>query len=318
METLEILKELCLTPGVTGYEKSLGISRKMAELMEGEIDEIGNAYKIVGDGDFKIIVEAHIDEVGFKTTVIKDNLVKFVPVGGINPEIQLGSVVQINKHTGIIQGGKTFREQYIDLGIEENIEIKPNTPVYFRRMFEVTRDNYIISPALDNRTSCTVLCKLAKAVSPSSSATIYLLGSVQHEQGGFNGLKYFERKILPDMVIGLDSAYAKPYGDEDFWWNIPEPGKGPAIQPSGKGFVVDDEIVAKLQNTAEKEHIPYQWEIPQPDKGGLTISVSMSRKVALNIPVRYQHTAMCMCNLSDIENSYYLIKKFLEEIVGGK
>jgi endoglucanase len=319
MKTVDILKQLCEKPGLSGYEKST-ISPLVANLMGAEIDEIGNVYKQIGNGGNKILIEAHIDEVGFRVTKNYEKLwLKFVPIGGMNPKEQNGAEVVIfgYDYVGKIIGGNEFSQQRIDIyNSEQDITCGPNTPIYFKRRFDLCKNNIVKSPALDNRSSLTVLCMLANALKPKKDITFYLLGSAQHEQGGHAGFKYFGGKVQPDILIGLDSAYAQPYGerDEKEWWSIPEVGKGPAIQTSGKGFVSDNDLIQKLEQIAKEKQISYQWEIPQADAGGVSINSSPRRKIVLNVPVMDQHTRLSTCSLNDIENSFKLLNSFLVKL----
>jgi endoglucanase len=315
------LEELCNTPGVTGSEKHT-ISPVVAKLMGGQIDDMGNVWKKIGNGERRVLVDAHIDEVGFRITKLGYDgaWAKFVPVGGMKiPNEQLRSRVVAGNYVGIITGGETFEKQQIDFWFyhEDEIELQTNTIAYYERKFHVSEKKEVTSPALDNRTSTTVLCALGQTLEPVNKWSIYLIGSVHHEQGGASGLQTFATKVGPEIIFGLDSAYAKSYGPEDEWWGIPELGKGPAIQVSGKGYVADEDLVHRLVGLAESHRIPYQWEIPDPDNGGLGISHCFGRKIAVNIPVKNQHTPVSQCSLYDIENSYNLVLAFLTTIDNG-
>ncbi len=319
MDFTKTLEQLCKTPGVTGSEKYT-IAPVVAKLMGGEVDAAGNAWKRIGDGERQIIVEAHIDEVGFRITNLMYECAgdcawaKFVPIGGMNPEKQLGAKVVAGEYKGIVSGGKTFAKQQINFLGEydfSEINLAPNAIVHYERNFAVAESGQCSSPALDNRTSTTVLCLLGQSLQPVSGFSIYLVGSVHHEQGNGNGLKLWVNKINPEFVLDLDSAYAKPY-KKDSWWGIPILGRGPAIQASGEGYVADEDLIRRIQGIAESEKIPYQWEIPAPDAGGLSVTGIGVRKLALNIPVRNQHTPLSQCNLADVENSYKLVKTFFE------
>ncbi len=314
MDFAKTLEELCKTPGVTGSEKHT-ISPLVARLMGGKVDTAGNVWKKIGNGRKQAIVEAHIDEVGFRITqVVYDGAwAKFVPVGSIDPKKQLGAHVIVDEYKGIIGGGKTFSKQQIDFWRqhEDGAKIAQNATAHYKRQFSVSDQSEANSPALDNRTSTTVLCALGQELEQVSDWSIYLVGSVHHEQGNGNGLKLWVNKINPEFALDLDSAYAKPY-KRDSWWSIPILGRGPAIQTSGEGYVADEDLTKRMQGIAESEKIPYQREIPAPDAGGLSVTDIGVRKLALNIPVRNQHTPLSQCNLADVENSYKLVKTFFE------
>lgn len=196
----EILKTLVITPAVSGYEKQLGMSENILSFFSGFnswVDAFGNVIVKIASGKKTILIDAHMDEVGF----LKTNN-GFVKVGDIG----------------------VFDENDLDATSLFRVAC-------FRRNF-VCEDSLIKSPALDNKVGCTVLVSLAEQLK-TLDANIFLSFSVQEELDG-KGIKEVLKKVKPDLFICVDSAYAQPY--EKKGWEVPVLGQGCAVQIQGKGF----------------------------------------------------------------------------------
>jgi len=237
MKTLSVLKELVKIPSVSGFEKRTG--EKISSFLPlFERDKAGN---IIIGGSSKILVEAHMDEVGFLKTQ--------------NGYAKIGDI-EDNNIKDIVDGRKFS---------------------YFRRRF-YQDGSTVQSPGLDNKAGCTALLLAAEAL--AGKATIAF--TVEEETTG-TGIIEVVRKVRPKAVVSIDAAYAKPDGKER--WEIPECGKGPAIQIQGKGFTTEWRLV---EEAAKKSGIECQFEIIDSDNGTTNLSYLTEniRKIQINIPVK--------------------------------
>lgn len=312
----ETLLQLLNTPGVSGYETIGGISQLVSEIAstvpgaDVETDGLGNVLVKIGTGKKKILIEAHIDEVGFLVSnVLSETQVQLLPVGGIHEErVRAASVCVVGREKTI-----TARvENNFVASVESTASIQAGDWCYFERNVEQQRDS-ICSPALDNRVSCAVLLELLRTMA-TPDKQIYFLFATQHELGSSVSILDWLRKIGPDFTLICDSAYAQPNGEDS--WNIPELGKGPAIQLMGTDFVVNGKIAQQLRKIAENKEIPYQLEIPAQDAGGTDASKIPNSFLfgIVNTPVRNQHTGEGQANLQDLENCARLLRALLTEM----
>jgi len=133
---------------------------------------------------------------------------------------------------------------------------------------------------------------------------VWLAFTVQEETTRA-GMASVLKKVKPDVIISVDSAYAQPF--EQKRWQIPTCGDGPAIQLQGEGFVM--KCVDWVEKVAKDNKIPYQFEIVDSDSGATNLSAvtSDAQIIQINIPVRYQHSAMCETDVRDIENAAKLV-----------
>ncbi len=181
---------------------------------------------------------------------------------------------------------------------------------------QVTTDtlgNVWLKLGQDNRVSCAVLLELAKTFQ-LENIELNILWATQHEQGSSISILNWINQIQPELVVICDSAYARPNGEET--WNIPELGKGTAIQLIGMDFIVNGNLANQLVDLAQRNIIPYQFEIPANDAGGTDASkIPNSIPFAIiNTPVRNQHTGLGQANLKDLEASVSLLQEFLRSL----
>ena len=107
----DLLQQLTEAVGVSGAEKEvrLLIRDLIADHVdEWSVDTMGNLLATkcgTGASDLRVLVDAHMDEVGLLVIDIESNgMLKFVTVGGFDDRALLGKVVQIGsqKALGVI------------------------------------------------------------------------------------------------------------------------------------------------------------------------------------------------------------------------
>ena len=279
-EIRKILRELVKIPSVSGFEKELGISDKIASLINEfnpEIDELGNVVVKIGKGKKKILVDSHLDEVGFLTT---DNKLK--SIGDVNlQDVKIKNLCKTNN---------------------------PDNLFYFKRRF-VSKGSRVKSPALDNKAGCTALLLTLKELK-KTKFSVYFVFSVQEETTS-KGILALVKSIKPNLIISVDSAYAKPYKNKR--WIIPSLGMGPAIQLQGRGFEINN--YQEIEEIAKNNNIPYQFEVIDSKNGGTNLSALKDfkiKKFQINVPVKNQHSNMSELDLLDIKNTSRLLVKMLE------
>lgn len=308
------LPTLLNTPGISGYETIGGVSAKIAELAstipntQVRTDMLGNVWLKMGQGK-KILIEAHLDEVGFLVSkFLSKKTVQLIPVGGIRAERVSGANISIVSRLGT--SSATIQNE-LQAKVEDPSQVQPGSWCYFDRQIK-QEDNLITSPALDNRVSCAALLELARTAQ-LKKVELNILWATQHEQGSSLSILNWINQIRPELVIICDSAYAQPNGEPE--WNIPELGKGTAIQLIGTDFIVNGSLVEQLITTAEQNNIPYQFEIPANDAGGTDASkIPNTIPFAIvNTPVRNQHTGAGQANMQDLHATVRLLKVFMEK-----
>ncbi|ADB57229.1 M42 family metallopeptidase [Archaeoglobus profundus] len=336
----ELLKKLCDAHGISGYEDEVREIVK-AEL-EGYVDEIkvdklGNLICIKNGSEFKEMVCAHMDEIGFMVKYIDEKgFIRFTPIGGWFSQIALGQRVVLHGSKGKVYGvigckpphvmkdeerkkAIEFKDMFIDVGAESKDDVKEmgieiGTPITIDREL-VKMGNRITGKALDDRAGLAVMIEALKRT--KSDATIYAVATVQ-EEVGLKGARVSAFAIEPNVALALDVCVATDFpGAESTYMDI-KLGKGPAItivDASGRGLIATKNVVKWLKETAEKNEIPYQLEVAE---GGTTDATAIQLTKAgipsgvVSIPARYIHSPVEVVDMRDMENSANLVARALE------
>jgi endoglucanase len=300
------------------------------------VDAMGNLIaekKGTGESNFRVLVDAHMDEVGLMVTgVDRDGTGKFMLVGGVNPRSLLGKVVQVGpkKITGVI-GARPIHlsdsnqrdsvvkteSMRIDIGAkskeEANRKIKPGDTASFVTEYEEI-GNIAIGKAFDNRAGCAVLAELLR----SDPFPFHLVATFTvQEEVGLRGAKVVAYSTQPTIALILEStpAYDLP-NKRDVSPNV-SLGKGPSIYVMDRGTIQDPRIVAHLTKTATGREIPFQ--IRRPGGGGTNTSAIQQTgagvpAATLATPTRYIHTPVSMIDLTDYNHVVALADASLRTI----
>lgn len=335
----ELLKNLTEAVGVSGDEKEIRLL--IRDLIDGHVDQwrvdtMGNLIALkkgTGALDLKVMVDAHMDEVGLMITGYDSNgALKFDPVGGFDDRALLGKVVQVGpkKLTGVI-GAKPVHllnanqrdsvvkktDMRIDIGAKNKEAAARKVKVGDRAAF-VTKYEELgptaIGKSFDNRAGCAALIELLRA--RPFPFDLYATFTVQ-EEVGLRGAQVAAYAIQPHAALVLECtpAYDLP-NENDVSPNVAL-GKGPSIYVMDSGTIQDPRLVAHITQTADQKGIPYQFRRPG---GGGTNTAVVQRvgggvsAATIATPGRYAHTPAMMINLDDYANVVRLAEATLRSL----
>jgi endoglucanase len=341
-EMREILEKLVGELGISGSERS--VSDLIEKEMKGRVDELrkdklGNLIARKGSGKPKIMLAAHMDEIGFRVKYIdKKGFLRFVKVGGIDDRTLLNQRVLIygkQKVKGII-GAKPphlqkeedrkkvveCKDMFIDIGASsreeaEKAEVKIGDPIAFDRPFSILQGELAIGKAFDNRVGCAILMGVLKQF--KGKETLHGVWTVQ-EEVGLKGARTAAYALDPDLAIALDTTTAGDTPELEEGEATTELGKGPAItvaEAGGRGLITDKRILNWLIESAKKAKVPYQLEAGE---GGMTDSAAIYISKTgvpcgtISIPTRYIHGPGEVLSLKDVENAIKLISIALDNL----
>ncbi len=336
----KLLKSLTEAVGVSGAEKEIRdlIKRKIKRHVDDlRVDVMGNliAYKQgTGESELKIMVDAHMDEVGLMITEVDANGTgKFMKVGGITDQALLGKTVQVGgkKIPGVIGAKpihllKTQAERRkvvsalnmrVDIGAASKDAGKAKMKVGDRVSFLSEYQewgNMAVGKALDNRCGCAILINLLR--SEPYPFDLYAVFSVQ-EEIGLRGAKAAARSVNPDVALILETtpAYDLP-NETDVSPNV-SLGKGVSVYVMDRQAIQSPRFVRQIMQIAQAHHIPYQ--IRQPG-GGSANAASAQRAGAgaftatIAVPIRYPHAPAGMISLGDFAHTQQLAEAILRNL----
>jgi tetrahedral aminopeptidase len=313
------LKQLTTCLAVSGYEWDLGIAQVIEFLIGRPGQRIGNnlVYRL-GRGKQKILISAHMDEVGFFISQIEKDFVRIVPIGDILVTEVIGQklVFSINGQrveTSPITPAKSFS----NLKIRGITGAKVGTVGSFTKSFSIKNDE-VEAPSLDNKVGCLILIELLKELGSKVLRNEFIFCFTDREEVGFTGVMSAIKMCNPDLYIDIDAAYALPLSLKNRKnWCIPSLGKGPALQLMGTNFIISSDERQMIEQIAKNNTIPYQYEIPDGSNGGTNTSLVINagyRSVQVNVPVVNQHSAKSRASLADIRGTVRLLLSLVSQL----
>ncbi len=328
-----MLKELCLLNGTSGDERAVReyIIEKIRGKCDYKVDALGSVIafkKGKKTPDKKVMLCAHMDEVGFIITHITDEgYLKFSPVGGIDAEAVLTRRLSINGKTGVV-GAKAvhlmssdekesvpkFSDFLIDIGAENKAEaekyVQPGDYAYFVSDYCEFGDGFVKAKALDDRIGCMLLIEL---IHSDLEYDTYFCFNVQ-EEVGLRGAACTSYSVKPDIAVVLESTTAADIEGVSGAERCCVLGNGPVISYMDGRTVYDRELYQKAVRLAENNGIKAQTKTKIAggnDAGAVQTSAGGCRVAAVSLPCRYIHTGASVVKKSDIEETRRFLKVFL-------
>lgn len=313
--------------GVSGYERTVTsfLEKELLKLdFSCKIDEFGNVIAHRFGKGKRILLEAHIDQVGMMVSKVSDDgFLRFSPVGGLDMRVLPSQEVVVHAdkpikgvicfHPSRDSENKSkvpdLKRLCIDTGLGKNAQdiVSVGDIVSFAtKPFE--QNGHLFGCALDNRASIEIILSLLSEIEPSADITV--LFAVQEEVGHFGAL-VASCFCNIDLAIVLDVTFGRSHEDAETFVC----GKGPAI---GVGPSVSRIEAQRMCHIAAKRCIPHQVEVMGGSSGTDAWVIQLLGEgiptVMLSVPLRYMHTPMEQVALSDLENSITLLAAFIEEV----
>jgi endoglucanase len=337
----ELLKRLSNAHGVSGSEGS--IYELIRKELKGHVDEIsedalGNLIAVKKGNKFRVMIAAHMDEIGLMVKFIDDKgFIRFAALGGwYAPTLYNQRVIlhgSRGKCNGVIGGkpphmmdeeerkkGVKIDDMFIDVGASgrdevEALGIEIGTPVTVDREFAELAHNRVTGKAFDNRVGVAMLVKAMQEI--KTPLTVYAVFTVQ-EEVGLKGARTSAFTLDPDCAIATDVTIPGDHPGIEKKDAAVEMGKGPVItivDSSGRGLIASRTMIGWLKEVADKHDIPIQVEV---GTGGTTDATAIYLtkggipSTTVSIASRYIHSPVEVIDLSDIENGIRLLVEALK------
>lgn len=335
MELRELITDLCGVPSPSGFETE--VFRRISERLSPFVDEIktdamGNlmAVKSCGKkGADKLMLDAHMDEIGLIVTGYNKSFLRFSSLGGVDARLLPASMVRVLTDPPILGVIDTLPPHalskedmdksiaadklYIDIGMSPDDAEKAvplGTPCVFEGGCSALGDSRLTGKALDNRACVAILIKVMEALKDKPlDSDVFVLISTQ-EEVGLRGASTGAYEIDPDRAVIVDVTHAA----------TPDSKKGETMEMSAGAAIavgpnMDRGMTAELFETAKRLDIPYQTEVIAGDSGTNGWVVQTSRQgvatALVSLPIRYMHTPVETMELSDAEAIVSLLTGFV-------
>lgn len=338
---IDLLNEICTTPGAPGFEQKVRalVLREIKPLVdEVEIDNMGNVYAIKrGKEQKRVMVGAHMDEIGFIVTHIDDNgFLRFHTLGGFDPKTLTAQRVIIHGKKDVIgvmaskpihvmsadERNKVAKlsDYFIDTGLSAE-EVKElvsiGDPITREREF-IEMGNCVNGKSLDNRLAVFILIETLRGLKGKKIPyDLYGVFTVQ-EEVGIRGANVSALRVNPDFGFGLDTTIAFDLPGAAKHEMITKLGEGTAIKIMDASTICDYRMVDFMKKTADKHKIKWQPEILT---AGGTDTAGIQRMTeggsiagAVSIPTRHLHQVIEMAHKEDIQGSIDLLSACITDI----
>ncbi len=329
-----LLEKLSNASGVSGNEKDIRqvIKDEITPLVdEVSTDTMGNLFatKKGGDNNLKVMLSAHMDEVGlFVDFVENGGIIRFKKIGGIDDRVLLSKKVFVgeNKTPGVIgltpihlQGGKKKEviksdDMFIDIGAtaKDDKLAKVGDTAVFATKFAQSGD-ILRGKAFDDRAGCGVLIELLKGTYPFTICGVFTV----QEELGLRGAKIAAYNVNPDFAFALEGTTAGDTPTERDVSPSTSMGKGPAITFMDRSLISNKRLLDLLVDTAKKENIPFQFKrtiTGGTDSGAIHLQRGGIPSITVSVPVRYIHSPVGLMNQNDFNNAVKLMEKSLQRV----
>lgn len=330
------LEKLSNASGASGYEGE--VRDIIKEIIKDYVDEIkvdrmGNIIAHKKGVGKKVIIDAHMDEVGFIITGYnEDGTLRFSALGGINSKIIPAKVVLVgeNKITGVIglkaihlqsaeerKSSISYSDCCIDIGSNSKEETKKLIDhgdfAVFNTHFSDFGEGLIMGKAFDDRAGCDVLISILKE---NYNCDLYGVFNVQEEVGE-RGAFVAAYGVKPDIGIALEGTICADMPNVPKHLRATEIGKGPAISIMDNTSIFNGSISKEIIKVAEENKIQYQLRRAVAggnDAGAIHMSGVGAAVATVSVPCRYIHSSISVASKMDLENTKKLMIEYLKQI----
>ena len=346
-ESKKFFKEYLNNNSPTGFEtpgQKLWLEYLKPYIDEYEVDVYGTTVGVINPGkDYKVVIEAHADEIAWFVNYIDEKgYIYVIRNGGSDHQIAPSMRVKLHTKKGKVDGifgwpaihvrdhakepQPTIKNLTIDVGASSKEEVEEmgihvGTVATFEADAMDLNKKYLVARALDNRAGGFMIAEVARLLKENKKKlpyTLYIVNSVQ-EEIGLRGAEMISRRLKPNVALITDVCHdthspmynKKEQGDTKC-------GGGPCVTT---GPAVQNNMLDMLISVAEKKKIPFQRMAASRFTGTDTDAFAYSdigvASALVSLPLKYMHTTVEMVDYSDVEQCIKLMYEFLVQLKAG-
>ena len=346
MKSIQFLEKYLNTASPTGFEsegQKVWIDYIKPFVDAIEVDTYGTAYGIINpEAEYKVVIEAHADEISwFVNYITDDGLIYVIRNGGSDHQIAPSKKVNIHTENGIVEGvfgwpaihtrlrpgakeqAPSLDNIFIDVGAItkkeiEDMGIHVGCVITYPDTFSILNDRYYVCRALDNRIGGFMIAEVARKLKEKKKKLpfgLYIVNAVQ-EEVGLRGAEMITQRIKPNVAIVTDVTHdsTTPMIDKKVE-GLTKCGDGPVVFYAP---AVQNKLRELIISTAQTKKIPFQRAASSRVTGTDTDAFAYSNggvaSALISLPLRYMHTTVEMVHKQDVENVIQLIYETLLKI----
>jgi len=335
------LEKYINNPSPTGFEapgQKMWLDYLKPFVDEVDVDNYGTAYGIINPkAPYRVVIEAHADEISWFVAYITDNGLIYVRRnGGSDHQIAPSKRVNIHTKKGMVKAlfgwpaihtrsdGKeeapSLKNIFLDVGAKNKAEVEAlgihvGCVITYEDEFMTLNNRYFVGRALDNRIGGFMIAEVARLLKANKKKLdygLYIVNSVQ-EEVGLRGAEMIAHTIKPNAAIITDVCHdtSTPLINKIVEGDT-RCGAGPVLT---YGPAVHNKLLDLIINTAEKNKIEFQRDSVSRATGTDTDAFAYSNggipSALISLPLRYMHTTVEMAEIKDVEAVIKLIHQTL-------
>lgn len=347
MEREEFLVKYLNNASPTGFESSgqqIWLDYMKPYIDSYFTDNYGTAVGVINpEAEYKVVIEAHADEISwFVNYITDDGYIYVIRNGGSDHQIAPSKRVNLHTPKGIVKGvfgwpaihvrekesesTPTLKNIFIDVGASNKQEvldmgIHVGTVATFDDEIFKLNGKYWCGRALDNRIGGYMIAQVARKLKEEGKKLpfgLYVVNAVQ-EEIGLRGAEMIAAKIKPNVAIITDVCHDthSPMYDKKLQGDQ-KSGNGPVLT---YGPAVQNNLLNMLIEVAEKHEIPFQRSAASRSTGTDTDAFAYSNEgvpaALISLPLKYMHTTVETAHETDIEQVIDLMYQFLVQLENG-
>lgn len=329
----EFLGKITATRGISGDENPVAaaIAEAFAPLCDAvEIDGMSNVIARIGGAGPRVMITAHLDEIGMMATKVEeDGAVRFTRVGGVDPRILPGSRVTVYTDEGPMTGvigalpphllteddrKKNYKMDalFVDLGLPSarvQAIVHPGTPVQLYGPPRRLENNRMACKTVDDRGGVAMMLRVAELLQKRElPAQVIFVAAAQEEVGGA-GAETSTFRLMPDMAIAVEVTHGEMPGcepDDVYPLDKVVMTEGPNIHPGLHRRLMD--LAATIRVDAQTSVCPH---VTWTDAASLQVSRAGVPSALIEIPLRYMHTTVETLSMETLEEAARLTAAFV-------
>ncbi len=317
MNLKDAIFKLSSAKGVTGLDGALKTAAELlAPLGKVELDHAGGLFCTLGNGERRIMLDAHIDEIGFVVTALEDGFLRVAKCGGIDVRTVIGQRVTVHGKqdiSGVVTSvpphlkkesseAPEIEQLSIDCGMNaQQLEeiVKVGDRISFDCEPVLLLGDRITGKSLDNRAGVAAVILAAEQIAAANFDCTLIISLSAQEELGLRGARTASYALDPHEAIVVDVSFGDGAGLSAS--ECGKLGKGGMI---GRSPILNRKMTDKLVSVAKEKGIPYQFEAMGGSTGTNADVVTVSRMgvptALISIPLRNMHTCCEIIDLKDV------------------
>ena len=307
---------------------------------EMKVDAYGTAYGLIkGDGDKKVVLEAHCDEIAWSITEIESNgMVRVKTNGGSDNMIAPSMTAVVHTHDGKkvpgvfgwpaihtrahrVEMGPEVHDLWVDLGVDTAKKVAKlgvevgNCITFDQPFFEMGK--YYVGRSLDNKIGGYIIAEVARELKEEGTILpfdLYIVNAVQEEVGLY-GSRLIAQTIKPDIALVHDVTHNTntPKMNKAKSGDV-KGGAGPAVEYSSQNH---KDIIKLIRDVAKKKEIPLQLTVGSYGNDTVSFFLENIPTAIVACPLKYMHTTIEMVHKDDVKAAIQVFKETLKKLTPG-